>query len=71
MKSELRRVRQVTGERSADGIITFSKEEYDDCQESLSSKKEWPGINVKSGEVLFLIYTWFGFMSSWQKFRMP
>ncbi|XP_071565420.1 uncharacterized protein [Temnothorax nylanderi] len=34
--------------KSASGIATFSKEEYDDYQRSLSSKKEWPGIRAAS-----------------------
>lgn len=32
------------------GIVALSKEEYDDYQKSLSSKKEWPGININSGK---------------------
>lgn len=59
MKSQLHRARQMTGERSVNGITTFRKEEYDEYQESLSSKKEWPGLNIRSGEVSltsFLIY---------------
>jgi len=47
IKSELR---QMSDEQSANGITTFSRDEYDDHQKSVSSKKEWPGINVRSGE---------------------
>jgi len=38
----------MSGKRSANGIITFSKQEYDDYQRSISSKKEWPGVKTNS-----------------------
>lgn len=44
----------MSGKRSANGIATFSKEEYDDYQKYLSSRKEWPGINVRAGEGKFI-----------------
>ncbi|XP_070522325.1 uncharacterized protein [Cardiocondyla obscurior] len=39
----------MLGGRTANGITTFSRDEYDDHQKTLSSKKEWPGVNIKTG----------------------
>lgn len=44
----------MSGKRSANGIATFSKKEYEDYQESLSSRKEWPGINIRAGKSKFI-----------------
>lgn len=33
------------------GVATFTKEEYDNHQKSLLSKKEWPGVNINTGTV--------------------
>ncbi|XP_025074516.1 uncharacterized protein LOC105429051 [Pogonomyrmex barbatus] len=38
----------MSDKKSANCITTFSKEEYTDYQKYLSSKQEWPGINVKA-----------------------
>ncbi|KYN03496.1 PREDICTED: uncharacterized protein LOC108773383 [Cyphomyrmex costatus] len=35
-------------QKSMKGTTLFSREEYDDHQKSLSTKKEWPGINVRT-----------------------
>jgi len=44
----------MSGKRLVKGIATFSKEEYDDYQKSLSSRKEWPGVNIRVGEGKFI-----------------
>ncbi|XP_029161939.1 uncharacterized protein LOC114933488 [Nylanderia fulva] len=44
----------MSDKKLANGIVAFSKEEYDDYQKSLSSKKEWPGINASSGSQMTL-----------------
>ncbi|KYQ48157.1 hypothetical protein ALC60_12806 [Trachymyrmex zeteki] len=38
----------MSNEKSVKGITVFSREEYDNHQKSLSTKKEWPGINVRT-----------------------
>ncbi|XP_012534711.1 uncharacterized protein LOC105835731 [Monomorium pharaonis] len=37
----------MSGKKLGMSIAAFSKEEYDSYQESLSSRKEWPGVNVR------------------------
>ncbi|XP_012228965.1 uncharacterized protein [Linepithema humile] len=36
------------------GIATFTKEEYDNCQKSLLSRKEWPGLNINAASKVTL-----------------
>lgn len=38
-------------EKLVKGIATFTKEEYNNYQKSLLSRKEWPGININAGTV--------------------
>ncbi|XP_011157827.1 uncharacterized protein LOC105194547 isoform X2 [Solenopsis invicta] len=38
----------MAGEKLAKGITTFSKEEYDYYQKFISSKKEWPGLKIRT-----------------------
>lgn len=40
----------MSDKKLVNGIVAFSKEKYDDYQKCLSSKKEWPGINVNAGK---------------------
>jgi len=45
----------MTDKKLVNGMISFNKEEYDDYQKSLSSEKEWPGINVNAGKIQYNI----------------
>lgn len=47
--------REMTDKKLVNGMISFNKEEYDDYQKSLSSEKEWPGINVNAGKIQYNI----------------
>ncbi|KYN19525.1 PREDICTED: uncharacterized protein LOC108761382 [Trachymyrmex cornetzi] len=38
----------MSNEKSVKGITVFSRVEYDNHQKSLSTKKEWPGINIRT-----------------------
>lgn len=40
----------MSGKKSARGITAFGRKEYDDHQKFLSSRMEWPGLNVRDGE---------------------
>lgn len=44
----------MSDKKLVNGIVAFSKEKYDDYQKCLSSKKEWPGINVNAGSQMTL-----------------
>jgi len=42
------------------GIVTFSEAEYNDYQESLALKEEWPGIKVNAAKgIAKEIHLWF------------
>lgn len=45
----------MSGEKLEKGIADFSKEEYDNYQEYLSSRKEWPGVNVRAGKSIIYL----------------
>ena len=48
----------MSNEKSMKGITVFSRKEYDNHQKFLSTKKEWPGINVRTGKGKFIRLEW-------------